>query len=119
VIKRQVAFALTLTAVFAVRGDAREGFGFIKKAVDMTRTTAPGVNIAGTRFEVIASSDQSRVADDAKTLRRYAEEAILEGDKRLSAAAKPETTVAGCRICSNRMEKAASWHSGRSNRRGS
>jgi hypothetical protein len=93
VIKRQVVFALTLTAVFAVRGDAREGFGLIKKAVDMTRTTAPGVNIAGTRFEVIASHDRSSDGDDTGTLRRYVQEAILEGDKRLSVAAKPEFTV--------------------------
>ena len=105
-IKRQVAFALSLIAVFAVRADAREGFGFSKKAVDMARTIPPGINIAGTRIGVIAGSDRSGDADDARTLGRHTEEAILEGDKRLSTAASPEITV---RLMLNGLDANETW----------
>ena len=105
-IKRQVALALSLIAFLAVRADAREGFGFSKKAVDMTRTTPPGINIAGTRIGVIAASDRSGDADDAKTLGRHTEEAILEGDKRLSTAASPEITV---RLMLNGLDANETW----------
>ena len=104
--KRQVAFALSLIAAFVMPVHAREGFGFSKKAVNMMRTTPPGFNIAGTRVAVTASSDRSGDADDATTLRRYAEEEILAGDKRLSAAATPEITV---RVMLNRLDASETW----------
>ncbi|MGZ4779668.1 MAG: hypothetical protein ACXV5L_10750 [Thermoanaerobaculia bacterium] len=93
-IERQVVLALTLTAIFAARAQATEGFGLLTKtAVDMTRTTAPGINISGTGIEVTGTSDRSVDADAAKVLRRYTEESILAGDKRLSASANPDVTV--------------------------
>jgi hypothetical protein len=92
--KQHVVLGCTIIALFASVAHAREGFGFSKKAVDMQRTTPPGINVSGTRIAIAATSDRSGDADDATTLRRYTQDAIVQGDERFSPTdASPEITI--------------------------
>src|SRR6185295_14011025 len=76
--KRLLA-ALFLVAI-AVSGEAREGFGFMKKAVDMTRTIPPATNAGARRVEVKVDADRGSDEDDARTLERYINDHILAGN---------------------------------------
>ena len=83
---------LPLTAVcLAAPAYAREGFGFTKKAVTMQRTKPPGLAVSGTRVKVTAESERSDRSDDASTLRRYTEDALLDG--RMAASTTPDFKV--------------------------
>jgi hypothetical protein len=70
-----VAAALSL----AVSVEAREGFGFTKKAVVMTRKKPPALNVGARRVKISVASERTQDRDDSSTLRRYTEELILAG----------------------------------------
>jgi hypothetical protein len=85
---------------------AREGFGFKKKAVDMTRTIPPATNVGARRVKVEVSGDRRDVEDDARTLERYLTEAILAGDGTLAEAGRPEVTLI---VTLDRLESHETW----------
>lgn len=97
---------VALLLLFTLPANAREGFGFSKKAVDLMRTTPPALNVTTSKLQVTASAERSREADDAQTLRRYAEEAILAGDSRFTAAGTPDLNVA---IVLDHLESHETW----------
>jgi hypothetical protein len=72
---------------------AREGFGFAKKAVSMTRTIPPSTNAGARRVKVNVTSDRSDARDDAQTLSRYITDAILAGSGTLADSGRPEVTI--------------------------
>src|SRR5688500_770717 len=76
---RKLALYLLAAAVFTSDAFAREGFGFTKKAVSMTRTNPPSLGIGARRVKITATSDRAAEKDDAATLKRYAEELVLTG----------------------------------------
>lgn len=87
-----LVFALSL--VFTPGAEAREGFGFSKKAVELDRRVPPEVVLFGERISV-------RVADDgghslqARKLRDLLEESMVSYDTRLRADADaPQIVVA-------------------------
>lgn len=73
--------------------EAREGFGFSKKAALMNRTKPPALNLAARRIVVETASDRSKESEDAKALKRLIEEMILNGRGSLAAGEKPEMTI--------------------------
>ena len=85
--------ALLIAAAVAVPALAREGFGFSKKAVSLTRTIPPATNAGARRVKINVTSDRGDAVDDAKTLNRYIGEAILGGAGTLADSGKPEVTV--------------------------
>ena len=54
---------LALFLSVAVYG--REGFGFTKKSVDMTKTVPPAINVSGTRVSVAVDTEHTRVSGKA------------------------------------------------------
>ncbi|HEX2062612.1 MAG TPA: hypothetical protein VHK90_17865 [Thermoanaerobaculia bacterium] len=78
---------------FALPGFAREGFGFYKKSVEMTRTVPPSTNAGARRVKVEVAADRGDVRDDAKTLERYITEHILSGSGTLADSGKSEVDV--------------------------
>jgi hypothetical protein len=70
---------LAAAAVFTTDASAREGFGFTKKAVSLTRTNPPSLDIGARRVKISATSDREAEKDDAATLMRYTEELVLSG----------------------------------------
>ena len=102
---RKVGFLLLGVALLAPGAFAREGFGFTKKSVTMNRTKPPALNVPARRVKVVASSDRTKEADDAATLKRYTEEAILAGAGTL-AEGKPETTI---KLALDRLDAHETW----------
>ncbi|HEX6641513.1 MAG TPA: hypothetical protein VF215_10400 [Thermoanaerobaculia bacterium] len=84
---------LLLMIVVALPLFAREGFGFAKKAVSMTRTIPPSTNAGARRVKVNVTSDRSDARDDAQTLSRYITDAILSGSGTLADSGRPEVTI--------------------------
>lgn len=78
---------------FAVTGDAREGFGFKKKAVDITRTIPPLTNAGARRVDLVVTAERGADEDDARTLSRYIGEHILSGAGTLADGGKPEVIL--------------------------
>jgi hypothetical protein len=103
--RRLAAAGFVCVVMFAYAADAREGFGFTKKSVDMTRTIPPTLNVSGTRVKVTASSERSSNSDDAQALRRYTEEKLVAGS-RFAAAATPDVSVA---LLMNRLDSNETW----------
>ncbi|HYI10004.1 MAG TPA: hypothetical protein VEK57_13170 [Thermoanaerobaculia bacterium] len=97
-----VLFVLPL----AVSIDAREGFGFKKKAVEMMRTIPPSTNAGARRVKVTVTSDRGDARDDARTLDRYLTEAILSGAGTLAEGGKPEVTI---HVSLDRVESHETW----------
>lgn len=85
--------AVLLATGLALPALAREGFGFKKKAVEMTRTIPPSTNAGARRVKINVTSDRSDSRDDAQTLNRYIGEAILGGAGTLADSGKPEVTI--------------------------
>ena len=90
--KRALAVLFTV-AIFAVPAQAREGFGFKKKAVEVTMTVPPATNAGARRVKVSIDNTRGNNADDAATLNRYVTEAILAGEGTLAENGKPEVTI--------------------------
>ena len=97
---------LSLFAGVALSAEAREGFGFKKKAVDMMRTVPPATNAGARRVELDVEAERGQDEDDAKTLARYIGEHILSGAGTLAEGARPEVTVS---VAIDRLESEESW----------
>jgi hypothetical protein len=82
---------LALFLSVAVYG--REGFGFTKKSVDMTKTVPPAINVSGTRVSVAVDTEHTRVSGKAESLRLSTQVAVLAGDKHLQAEPKGDVNV--------------------------
>lgn len=98
-----VALALTLLALPAV---AREGFGFRKKAVSMTRTIPPLTNAGARRVKVAVDAERGENDDDAQTLTRYISDAILAGAGTLAEGGRPELTIT---VALDRLDSHETW----------
>lgn len=101
--KRLLA-ALFLVAI-ALSLEAREGFGFMKKAVDMTRTIPPVTNAGARRVAVKVEADRGGDEDDARTMQRYINDHILAG-KGTVADNKAEVTI---EVSIGRLESHETW----------
>ena len=93
-------------AALAVSAEAREGFGFKKKAVDVMRTIPPSTNAGARRVKVTVQSERDADEDDAKTLSRYISDAILSGGGTLAESGKPEVTIT---VSLDRLESHETW----------
>lgn len=91
----------------ALPGFAREGFGFMKKSVLMTRTIPPSTNAGARRVKVEVEADRGDVRDDAKTLQRYITEHILTGAGTLAESGKPEVTIT---VMLDRLDAEETWN---------
>jgi len=99
--------ALLLALGLALPGFAREGFGFMKKSVDMTRTVPPSTNAGARRVKVEVEADRGDVRDDARTLQRYLTEHLLSGAGTLAESGKPEVTI---HVMLDRLDAEETWN---------
>ena len=100
-------FVLLAIGVFgAFTVEAREGFGFTKKAVVMNRTNPPALNVGARRVRVEATADRSKESEDASTLRRLTEEMILAGGGTLAPDKNAEVTIV---LAVDRLSAHESW----------
>lgn len=104
---RLASLSFACVALCALAAEAREGFGFTKKAVDITRTIPPALNVAGTRVKVTASAERSSNSDDASSLRKYTEDTLVAGS-RFAAAEAPDVHVV---LSVNRLDSDDQWES--------
>lgn len=102
---KRVLFAALLVAT-AGTGEAREGFGFSKKAVTLMRTVPPLTNVGARRVSVVVEADRSADDDDARTLARYIGEHILSASGTLAEGARPEVTL---NVGIGRLESNETW----------
>ena len=102
---KRLLTALCLVAL-ATPLQAREGFGFSKKAVTFNRTVPPSTNVGARRVRVTVDADRSGDRDDARTLERYVGEHILTGAGTLADGSKGEVTVM---IALDRLESHETW----------
>ena len=102
--KRLLTVSLLLGA--ALSSEAREGFGFKKKAVDLMRTVPPSTNAGARRVDVAVEAERNQDDDDARTLGRYVGEHILSGSGTLAEGAKPEVTL---NVTIDRLESEEAW----------
>lgn len=78
--RRPVLLLLTAIGVFSAFDlHAREGFGFTKKAVIMNRLRPPVTTLGARRVKISATAERATNSDDATTMTRLVEEAILSG----------------------------------------
>lgn len=97
---------LLLCAGAALSLEAREGFGFKKKAVEIMRVIPPATNAGARRVDVDVKAERGQDEDDARTLARYIGEHILSGSGTLADGAKPEVVVS---VDIDRLESEESW----------
>lgn len=97
--------AVTLFLAIAVSPDARAGFGFKKKAVDIDRTVPPATNAGARRVGLKVESERGADQDDARTLERYVSEFILAGGGTV-AESKAELNVD---VVIDRLESHETW----------
>lgn len=90
---RTAAIALSVILIAGSPALAREGFGFKKKAVEMTRTIPPSTNAGARRVDVTVTSEREDARDDAQTLSRHLSDAILTGAGTLAEGGRAEVTV--------------------------
>ncbi len=90
---KHIVLMTIVCLALALSAHAREGFGFTKKAVEIQKTKPPAINITGPRVNITVDAEHTRVTDKAQTLRQYAEEAILAGNKQLQVASPAEVNV--------------------------
>jgi len=95
-----------LFVAIAMTSEAREGFGFAKKAVDFLRTIPPVTNAGARRVNVAVDAERGADRDDARTLTRYINEHILSGSGTLAEGGKPEVTVD---VAIDRLDSHESW----------
>jgi len=103
---RQAAVLLLLSAIAVTPAVAREGFGFSKKAVDMARTVPPALTLGSRHVKLSVKSERSSRTDDAQTLQRYIEEAILSGGGTLASGARGEVNVT---VSLDRLDSHEAW----------
>lgn len=105
--QRRIFSVLLAIGVFgAFAAEAREGFGFTKKAVVMNRTNPPALNVGARRVRVEGTSDRSKESEDAATLRRLTEEMILSGAGTLASDKNAEVTIV---LAVDRLNAHESW----------
>jgi len=92
--------------VLAVPACAREGFGFMKKAVEMRRTVPPSTNAGARRVKLTVSSNRGDDSDDARTLNGYLSDSILAGDGTLAEGGRPEVSVT---VVLGRLDSHETW----------
>lgn len=95
-----------LPAALAVPAYAREGFGFTKRAVQMSRTRPPGINVTGAKLRVKAASVRSDASSDAESLQKLTADAITAGDSRISESGSPDLDV---RLSLQRLDADDTW----------
>ncbi|HEX6086711.1 MAG TPA: hypothetical protein VF266_19425 [Thermoanaerobaculia bacterium] len=101
---RKLAAVLVVLA-FGVCAEAREGFGFKKKAVEFDRTIPPATNAGARRVQIVVDTERGGERDDAATLERYITEHILAGAGTI-ADSKPEVTLD---VALDRLESHETW----------
>ena len=97
--------AVLLLVGIGVSAEAREGFGFAKKAVDMTRTIPPATNAGARRVQLVVDSERGADQDDARTLQRYLTDHIVNGGGTV-AESKPEVEL---NVAIDRLESHETW----------
>ena len=95
-----------LVVGIALAADAREGFGFKKKAVDVMRTIPPATNAGARRVAVRVESERGADGDDARTLERYITEHIVDGGGTVAEGGKPEVEL---NVAIDRLESHETW----------
>jgi hypothetical protein len=101
---RKLAAVLLFLAIGS-SSEAREGFGFKKKAVEFDRTVPPATNAGSRRVQVIVQSERDGERDDARTLERYITEHILLGAGTV-ADSKAEVSID---VDLDRLESHETW----------
>lgn len=96
---------LSLCVGIAVAAEAREGFGFKKKAVDIMRTIPPATNAGARRVAVNVEADRGADEDDARSLQRYITEHIVNGGGTV-AESKPEVEL---NVAIDRVDSHETW----------
>lgn len=97
--------AVLLVLAIGLSADAREGFGFKKKAVEFDRTIPPATNAGARRVQVVVESERGGERDDARTFERYITEHILAGAGTV-ADGKAEVNID---VDLDRLESHESW----------
>ncbi|HVE72275.1 MAG TPA: hypothetical protein VNI54_12980 [Thermoanaerobaculia bacterium] len=97
--------AIVLLLAVGVSAEAREGFGFKKKAVDFDRTVPPATNAGSRRVQVVVESERGAERDDTRTLERYITEHVLAGAGTL-ADSKPDVSID---VNLDRLESHETW----------
>jgi hypothetical protein len=82
-----------ISLVAAVPAEAREGFGFTKRAVQMSLTRPPAVNVTGARLRVTAVSVRCEGSSDAQALEKLVAEAVVAGDARIAESEAPDLDI--------------------------
>lgn len=95
-----------LPAALAVPVHAREGFGFTKRAVQMSRTRPPGINVTGAKLRVKSTSVRSDASSDAESLQKLTSDAIMAGDSRIAESGTPDLDV---RLSLQRLDADDTW----------
>jgi len=103
---KRLLVALCVPVLAAVPAEAREGFGFLKKAVDVVRTIPPSLNVGARRVKIDVASERGSEEDDARTLSRYLSDAILGGGGTLAESGKPEITLS---VDLDRLDSHETW----------
>src|SRR5688572_26225632 len=103
---KRLLVALCVPVLAAVSAEAREGFGFMKKAVNVVRTIPPSLNIGARRVKIDVASERGQEEDDARTLARYVSDAILAGGGTLAESGKPEITLS---VDLDRLDSHETW----------
>ena len=97
--------AVLFVLVIGLSAEAREGFGFKKKAVELDRTIPPATNAGARRVQVRVEAERDSDRDDARTLERYITEHLLAAAGTV-ADSKPEVTID---VTLDRVESHETW----------
>ncbi|HVG22988.1 MAG TPA: hypothetical protein VND45_02440 [Thermoanaerobaculia bacterium] len=101
---KKLAAVLFVLAI-GLSAQAREGFGFKKKAVEFDRTIPPATNAGARRVQVRVTSERDADRDDARTLERYITEHILAAAGTV-ADSRPEVSL---EVALDRLESHETW----------
>src|SRR5258708_2057499 len=99
-------FTMVPFLVCVLPAQAREGFGFTKRAVQMSRTRPPAVNVSGARLRVRAASVRDDDRSDAQSRQKLAADAVTAGDPRIAESVSPDLDV---RLTLERLSAEDSW----------
>lgn len=102
--KRLLTVALLVG--IAVSAEAREGFGFSKKAVSILRTIPPATNAGARRVLIAVESERGADQDDARTLERYLTDHIVNGGGTVAEGGKAEVEL---NVAIDRLESHETW----------